>query len=85
VSAKKLPGWVVDDETSIRREVAEWIGLTPAELWRLAQLCSRDVMWAARASGDPQRVLGREDPLPQSTIDALARLRRSTGWGNGDR
>ena len=51
----RLPGWVVDDDASVRAEVAEWRDLTPAERWRLAVLCSRDVMWAARASGQPAR------------------------------
>ncbi|HEX4476754.1 MAG TPA: hypothetical protein VGL84_06510 [Gaiellaceae bacterium] len=81
----KLPGWVVDDATSVRREVAEWRDLTVAERWRLAQLCSRDAMWAARASGDANRVLDYVEPLPESTVRALARLRRESGWGGAGR
>jgi len=80
-----LPGWVVDDVTSVREEVAPWRDLTPAERWKLAKLCARDAMWAARASGNPQRILDRIDPLPESTVAALARLRRASGWGNGGR
>jgi hypothetical protein len=80
-----LPGWVVDDVTSVKEEVAEWRDLTPAQRWKLAKLLTRDAMWAARASGNPQRVLDREAPLPASTIAALARLRRDAGWGRGDR
>ena len=74
-----LPGWVIDDDASVREEVAEWRGLTPAELWRLAVLCSRDAMWAARASGNPQRVLDHVEPLPESTRLALERLRMAKG------
>lgn len=81
----RLPGWVVDDDTSIREEAAEWAGLTPAQRWRLATLCARDVMWAARASGAPERVLDHTDPLPESTVAVLARLRRAAGWGDGGR
>lgn len=81
----KLPGWVVDDESSVRDEVAEWIGTTPAERWHLAKLCSRDAMWAARTSGNPQRILDQLDPLPESTIVALQRLRRQAGWGDDGR
>ena len=73
----KLPGWVIDDDASVREEVAEWRGLTPAELWRLARLCSRDAIWATRTSGNPQRILDRVDPLPESTITALERLRKT--------
>jgi hypothetical protein len=77
----KLPGWVVDDVTSVREEVQAWRDLTPAERWRLARVCSRDAMWAARASGMQQRILDQVDPLPDSTLRALARLRRDAGWG----
>jgi hypothetical protein len=42
-------------------------------------------MWAARASGNPARILDAVAPLPDSTVSALARLRRSAGWGDGDR
>ncbi|MEQ9077410.1 MAG: hypothetical protein RLP09_26350 [Sandaracinaceae bacterium] len=78
----ELPGWVVDDAESVRREVEEWRGLTPAELWRLAELCARDALWAAKASGHGERVLSYQDPLPESTVQALARLRRQHGWGS---
>lgn len=76
----KLPGWAVDDDTSVREEVAEWKALGPAELWQLARLCSRDVVWALRLGDQPERVLERRDPVPESTLAALARLRRETGW-----
>ncbi len=79
----KLPGWVVDDVTSVRAEVAEWIGTTEAERWRLARLCARDTIWAVNASGHRDRILGHEDPLPESTVRALERLRRKAGWGHG--
>jgi hypothetical protein len=76
----RLPGWVVDDDASVRAEVAEWIGTTVAERWRLAHACARDALWAARASGMRDRVLAQVDPLPESTVAALARLRRTAGW-----
>jgi hypothetical protein len=76
----RLPGWVVDDAASVRAEVAEWVGLSPAQRWRLARACARDAMWAARAGGMRQRVLDQVDPLPESSIAALARLRRQAGW-----
>lgn len=71
----KLPGWVVDDVTSVREEMAPYVGASPAELWRHTEDCARDAMWAVRASGMPMRVLASEDPLPESTLIALARLR----------
>lgn len=83
----KLPGWVVDDVASVREEVAEWVDLTPAERWKLAILCSRDAIRAIRAGGDAERVLGLQDPLSESSVAALERLRRESGWGRprGDR
>lgn len=81
----ELPGWVVDDATSVRNEVAEWRGLSAAELWRLAKLCTRDAMWAVRASGRADAILSYEDPLPESTITALARLRQKCGWPDAGR
>ncbi len=73
---EKLPGWVIDDEASVRREVAPYVGATPEELWRHTEDCAKDAMWAVRASGMAERVLAQEDPLPESTIRALRRLRR---------
>ena len=73
----KLPGWIVDDAASVREEVAPYVGIGPAELWRITEDCARDAMWAVRASGMADHVLASEDPLPPSTIAALARLRRA--------
>jgi hypothetical protein len=81
----ELPGWVVDDVASVRAEVAEWRDLTPAERWKLARQCARDAMWAVRVSGRATAILEHEDPVPQSTLDALARLRREAGWPDGGR
>lgn len=72
---RELPGWVVDDETSVAEEVAPYVGATAEELWRHTEDCAKDAMWVVRASGMAARVLAQEDPLPESTIRALARLR----------
>lgn len=79
---QKLPGWIVDDAASVREEVREWADTTPEERWRLAELCARDALWAIRASGHGERILSHVDPLPSSTLVALARLRRRMGWGD---
>ncbi len=73
---EKLPGWVVDDASSVRREMEPYRHATPAQLWRHTEDCARDAMWAVRASPFPARVLAYEDPLPESTLAALERLRR---------
>lgn len=83
--SRALPAWVIDDVASVRAEVAEWAGLTSQERWRLARLCARDAMWAARASGNPTRILDSVDPLPESTVVALERLRREAKRRDGSR
>ena len=70
-----LPGWVVGDAASVRREVAGLAGLTSAERWAATRLCARDALWALRQSPDPERVLAHADRLPESSRVALARLR----------
>lgn len=72
----KLPGWVVDEESSVKEEVAPYVDATPQQLWRHTEACAKDAMWAVRASGFPERVLAHRDPLPESTVRAMARLRR---------
>jgi hypothetical protein len=74
---EKLPGWVVSDEQSVRADVARYVGMSPAALWREVEDCARDAMWAVRASSFPERVLAYEEPLPESSARALARLRAS--------
>jgi hypothetical protein len=39
-------------------------------------------MWAIRASGMAGRILEHVDPLPESTVRALERLRSRAGWGS---
>lgn len=70
-----MPGWVVSDEESVRADVARYVGMSPAALWREVEDCARDAMWAVRAGAFPERVLSYEEPLPESTQRALARLR----------
>jgi hypothetical protein len=77
----KMPGWVVDDATSVREEVAHLRGLSHAELWRLAELCAQDALWALAAGDHAQQALSYRDPLPASSVAALERLRRESGWG----
>lgn len=81
----KLPGWVIDDVASVREEVKEWRGTTPAQRWHLARACARDAMWAMRAGGMASRIASHVDPLPESSVRALERLRRDAGWGRDPR
>jgi hypothetical protein len=71
----QLPGWVVDDVISVREEMARYVGASRETLWRLTEACARDAMWAVRASPFPERVLAHVEPLPESTVATLVRLR----------
>jgi hypothetical protein len=75
MTLRSMPGWIVDDATSVREEVARYTGMSRAELWHLTEACAKDAMWAARASGMFERVLAHRDPLPESSVAALVRLR----------
>jgi hypothetical protein len=73
--ANKPPPWVVSNEESVRREVERYRGMTTSERGAiLYAVCEA----AGMLSADPERFerarLWR-DPLPESTVRALTRLR----------
>ena len=72
---ERPPIWVVANDASVKSEVQDDVGSSPVERWRRTVLCARDAMWAVRASPFGQRALEFRDPLPPSTLAALARLR----------
>ena len=69
----------MDDETSVREEVADYVGKSPEHLWELTRMCARSAAWALGFHDDRDAVLGYRDPLPPSTAAALARLRGQSG------
>ncbi len=71
----RLPGWVVDNATSVRREVSGEICTSMSERWAVTQRACRAARAVLRFQPDPRRVLAQIDPLPDSTVRALERLR----------
>ena len=70
-----LPGWVVDDQASVQEEATPYVAMTPEQRGdHLARAC-RAAMRLLFSRKDWQTVLDHEDPLPESTVAALARLR----------
>ena len=71
----KLPGWVISNEDSVWRETAQSRRQTPAERWRdvIAACGILDFYWSIPGYAD--RVRNAVDPLPESSVKALARLR----------
>jgi hypothetical protein len=73
---RTLPGWVVDNETSIREEAAPYIHMSMAERWEATRRCCEAASTMLRFNRDPAAVLAHRDPLPPSTVLALRRLRQ---------
>lgn len=73
----KLPGWAQDDSASLRQEAAPYVGMSQTDKAKiLAELCRAAAKQLSFRS-DRQRLLDYQDPLPESTVAALERLRRS--------
>jgi hypothetical protein len=79
VRLQKLPGWIVDNATSVREEVAPYVDLRIEERWRATQRCCRAAAAMLRFNRNPERALAYRDPLPESTLRELARLRTLKG------
>ena len=75
MTKRALPGWVVDEDASIRVEVEPYLAMSPAELWEATRACARAAVWALGFHERPEEALAHVDPLPASTEAALARLR----------
>ena len=71
-----LPGWVVSDAASIECEAAPYREMTPAERLRLLAAACRAGARLLRSRVDAEAAVTHRDPLPQSSLEALARLRR---------
>jgi hypothetical protein len=72
---QRLPGWVVDNETSIGSEVAPFVSASDADRIEATRRCCRGAMTMLRFHDDPTQALEWVDPLPETSVAALARLR----------
>jgi len=71
----KLPGWVIDNDASVREEVAPFTQATTAERWDATRRCCRAAASMLRFHRNPSRALDHRDPLPPSSVSLLQRLR----------
>ncbi|MFN8544939.1 MAG: hypothetical protein U0807_12165 [Candidatus Binatia bacterium] len=71
----KLPAWAVDNRIAVAREAAPYRGLSTDERLRLTALACRGAARQLAGRADRRRLLDHRDPLPPSTVAALARLR----------
>jgi len=72
---EKLPGWVVDQRTSVLQEVDPYVGASSSERLAATRACCRAAMSLLRYHTDPARALAWIDPLPEESKATLARLR----------
>lgn len=70
-----LPKWVISNEDSVWRETVRARQLTPAERWRETIAACEVLRFYWNIEGYPERVRNAVDPLPESSVRALARLR----------
>lgn len=70
-----LPGWIVSNEESVRREAAPYRDMTPERRLALGAMASRSALRLALATTNRAIVLDYRDPLPESSSRAFERLR----------
>jgi hypothetical protein len=61
----------------VRDEVAPYVDATAAERWEATRRCCRAAIAVLRYHFDPARALAFVDPVPESTLRALERLRQA--------
>lgn len=70
-----LPRWVTSNAESVRAETEKSRLQTPAQRWaEVVSACEMlKLYWGL--PGYPERIKAAADPVPESTVAALARLR----------
>ena len=72
---ERLPKWAVGNRAAVESEAAPYRGLSPDERWRLVAAACRAAVRQLAGRADAERLRAYRDPLPASTVAALARLR----------
>jgi hypothetical protein len=78
----KVPPWAVSNDESVRAEAAPYRSMTPAERLEVLRTVCRTAARQLAAHPLRQKVVAFSDPLPQSSIAALARLRKQARFGD---
>lgn len=68
--------WAVDDHESVTAEAGPYVEMAPEQRAVALAAACRAAMRLLRIRADQQTVLSHTDPLPESSIRALERLRR---------
>lgn len=75
---RKLPGWAVDNAESVRREAEPYLDMTFEQRFELLRSACEDAMRILATRDDAAAVLAHVDPLPESSVQLLARLREES-------
>lgn len=70
-----IPRWAVDNRTAVQREAAPYRGLTPEQRAQAVAAACRAAARQLAERPDRQRLVEYRDPLPESSVAALRRLR----------
>jgi hypothetical protein len=73
-----LPLWAIDERRSLLNEAKEYRHLSPEERGKLLAAACRSAARMLRSRPDRDLVLERRDPLPESSVRALEKLRRTS-------
>jgi hypothetical protein len=71
-----LPKWAKDNRTAVLEEAADYVGLTQEQRTEILQRVMRVAALQLAGRADRAALFEFRDPLPKSSIDLLARLRR---------
>ena len=74
----KLPQWAVDNRTAVAREAEPYRKLTVEARWRATATACRGAAHQLAQRADRKRLLEYRDPLPESSVLALRRLRAAS-------
>jgi hypothetical protein len=70
----KLPAWIVPNDVSVEREVADYRDMPLDEKLRITKQLCREAAIVIAAAPDAKRLWDWTDPLPDSTIALFRRL-----------
>jgi hypothetical protein len=71
----RLPPWVTDNRTAVAREAEPYRGLSTEARWHATAAACRAAARQLSQRPDRARILAFRDPLPESTVRILQRLR----------
>jgi hypothetical protein len=80
-----LPSWSIEDAEAVQLEAAPYRVMTVEQRQALLAAACRAAAKMLRSRKDAAEALSYTDPLPRSSLQALARLRRAAEQRRGTR